>query len=83
MKKGKCPSLITGNHGRPVFEIAVRKRTCKRCGNEISKGSRSVRIPKPGSMGRRTFCCACLSDIIRQSRKDLDKLEREVSAKPE
>jgi len=81
MKKGKCPSLVTGNHGRPVFEIAGAKRKCKRCGTEISKGTRCVSIPKPGSMGRRTYCCTCLSNIIAQSRKDLDRLETELKTK--
>lgn len=76
--KGKCPSLVTGNHGRPVFEIAGRKRRCKRCGVEILKGERCVSIPIPGSMGKRTYCRSCLSKIIMQSRKDLDRLEKEL-----
>ncbi|MBA7699683.1 hypothetical protein ES703_108382 [subsurface metagenome] len=80
-KKGKCPSLVTGNHGKPVFEITGGKRKCKRCGKEILKGVRCVRIPIPGRMGSRTYCCACLSDFIGQSRKDLDKLEDEITAK--
>ena len=83
MKKGKCPSLVTGNHGKPVFEIAGGKRKCKRCSKEIFKGVRCVSIPIPGSMGHRTYCCVCLSNIIAQSRKDLDKLEREITKKPE
>lgn len=76
--RGRCPSLITGNHGRPVLEIAGGKRKCKRCGNEILKGNRCVSIPIPGSMGSRTYCCACLASIVAQSRKDLDKLEHEL-----
>jgi len=77
MKKGKCPSLVTGNHGRPSFKIAGKKSKCKRCGVEILKGDRCVNIPIPASMGRRTYCCSCLLDFIKQSRKDLDILERE------
>jgi hypothetical protein len=79
MKKGKCPSLITGNHGKPVFENAGAKRTCKRCNKEIFKGECCAKIPIPGSMGSRTYCCSCLSEIIEQSRKDLDKLENEIT----
>jgi hypothetical protein len=77
-KRGKCPSLITGNHGKPVFEVAGGKRTCKRCGDAILKDAQCVSIPKPGTMGARTYCCSCLREIIDQSRKDLDKLEKEL-----
>lgn len=77
-KRGKCPSLITGNHGKPVFKICGRKTTCKRCKNEILKGERCVDIPKPGSFGGRRVCCNCLQEMICKSRQDLDKLEREL-----
>lgn len=75
--RGKCPSLVTGNHGRPAFKIAGGKSKCKRCNCEIVKGTRCVSIPIPGSMGRRTYCCSCLLDIIKQSLLDLDRLEKE------
>jgi len=78
-KRGKCPSLITGNNGMPKFEIALRKRTCKRCETDISKDTKCVSIPKPGTMGGRTYCCDCLREIIEQSRRDLDKLEEELN----
>ena len=78
-KRGKCPSLVTGNSGRPVFKVAGRKSECKRCSCDIAKDVRCVSIPIPGSMGHRTYCCSCLLDIIKQSRLDLDQLERECN----
>jgi len=75
---GKCPSLITGNNGKPKLKIAGRKSKCKRCGNEILKGDLCVSIPKPGTFIKRTFCLDCLSKIIMQSRRDLDKLEQKI-----
>jgi len=78
MKRGKCPSFVTGNNGRPVFEVAERKRKCKRCSAEILKGEQCVNISTPGRMGGRTYCCSCLGEIINQSRKDLDKLEQKI-----
>lgn len=78
MKKGKCPSFVTGNNGRPILEIAGRKRKCKRCGADILKGKQCVSISIPGKMGGRTYCCFCLAEIIDQSRKDLDNLEQRI-----
>jgi hypothetical protein len=73
--RGKWPSLITGSHGRPKFELAKRKRTCTRCKIAIMGGTECVSIPVPGTMGGETYCCKCLLRIIEQSRKDLDELE--------
>lgn len=78
-KRGKCPSLITGNHGRPKFQIAAKKRTCKRCRSDIPKDDRCVFIPHPGTFGGRTYCCSCLQEIIEQSRNDLNELARDLS----
>ncbi len=74
--KGKCPSLITASHGKPQFETAKAKRTCKRCREKIEKNQKCASIPKPNSMGRQTFCLKCLKKIIEQSRKDLAKIEK-------
>jgi len=73
---GKCPSLITGNNGKPILKVVRRKTKCKRCGKEILKGNMCASIPKPGTLFKRTICLNCLSKIIAQSRKDLDELEQ-------
>jgi hypothetical protein len=78
--RGKCPSLITGSHGRPKFEVAKGKRTCKRCKSSIIRGTACVSIPVPGRMGSKTYCCTCLGHIIEKSRKDLTDIEAELSA---
>lgn len=81
MKKprGKCPSLISGSLGRPKFEVAMRKRTCKRCHSAITAGTKCVSIPVPGSMGDKTYCCNCLLRIIERSQKDLGGIRSKMS----
>lgn len=78
-KRGPCPSLIGGTHGSPQIEVAAGKRTCKRCGGEILKGSVSIVVPTPGGMGRRVYCRTCILEVIGQSRKDLDAFELELN----
>jgi len=78
--RGKCPSLITSNHGKPRFESAKRKRKCKRCNRSIMAGTDCVSIPTPGTMGARTYCLQCLLEIIKQSREDLDRLEEQANS---
>ena len=79
--KGKCPTLIAGNHGKPKFEIAKRKRTCKRCKEAILAHTDCVVIPKPGTMGKGPpYCYRCFHNIIKQTQKDLDELKEMVTA---
>lgn len=77
-KRGKTPSLIGGAAGKPKFVIAKKKRKCKRCKTEVCQGIKCVEIPIPGSMGSKTYCMDCFSEIISKSRQDLDQLEQLV-----
>jgi late competence protein required for DNA uptake (superfamily II DNA/RNA helicase) len=77
MKRGKCPSLISGK--KPKLKLAKAKRTCKRCDNTISKGERYASIPIPGSLGgSKTYCCDCLKEIIDKTILDLNEIEKLV-----
>jgi hypothetical protein len=81
-KRGKTPSLIGSGAGGSKFLVAPGKRTCKRCDHSISKGQHCVEVAKPGSMGHRTYCVSCYSDILSQSEVDLGKLKERLSALP-
>ncbi len=74
--KGRCPSLIAANHGKPKFEKAIKKRTCKRCKKTIPGGTDCVAIPTPGTMGSRIYCNQCFGKIIEQTQKDINELKK-------
>ena len=75
-KKGRTPSLISGK--RPSLTVAKRKRQCVRCEREIHSGSHCANVPIPGTMGDKTYCTACLLEIVEKSREDLDEIENEI-----
>ncbi len=79
-RRGRTPSLITSDSGKPKFVIAQRIRQCRRCETDIYKETKCVEVPIPGSMGHRTYCCDCLSKMISKSREDLDQLEQRLEA---
>ena len=74
--RGKCPSLISGTHGTPKKIVTAAKRTCKCCKGEIIKGESCFTVRIPGKQGYRNYCFECMTEVIKQSRKDVDKLER-------
>ena len=74
-KRGKSPSLIGGGAGASRFLEAAGKRTCKRCGAKIQKGTNCIEVAKPGSMGHRTYCRNCYREILKQTANDLKRLE--------
>ncbi len=77
-KKGKTPSLIGGGAGATRFVSARGPRKCSRCGARIGKGTNSVEVARPGTMGRRTYCKNCYAQIITKSEEDLAKLKVKV-----
>lgn len=77
-KKGKTPSLVSGGAGSIKFETALRKRTCRRCDGDILRGNKCAKVGIPGSFNSKTYCLSCFEDMIKQSRRDLDKLEQQV-----
>ena len=77
--RGKTPSLIGGGAGRSRFVRAKKKRTCKRCNQEILKGSWCAEVGIPGSMGSKTYCTDCYRNILEQSKRVLASLERQLA----
>lgn len=76
-KRGKTPSLIGGCAGRPKFEVAIRKRTCKRCDSKIIKGENCVKVSIPSGFGEKIYCLDCFADVIKQTQIDLTKISCE------
>jgi late competence protein required for DNA uptake (superfamily II DNA/RNA helicase) len=74
-EKGKTPSLITSMSGNPKIVVAKKKRTCKRCDQDIVNGAKCVEVPQPGTMGSKTYCCDCAQKMVEKSREDLDRFE--------
>lgn len=79
-KRGRIPSLVGGGAGAPKLVVAKRKRRCRRCEMELSQGTKCVQVAIPGSMGCRTYCVGCFSEMISKSREDLDRLEQWIKA---
>lgn len=77
-KRGKTPSLIGGGAGISRFVVAKRKRNCKRCDGTIPNGGNCIEVAIPGTMNSRTYCTNCYKEILVQSRKDLDELEKSL-----
>lgn len=78
-KRGKTPSLIGSGAGASKFTVARAQRHCKRCDGSISKGTDCVEVGKPGAMGHKTYCLDCYSEILAQTRQDLNRLETELA----
>lgn len=79
-KKGKTPSLIGGGAGAVRFVEARRARPCKRCAASITKNEPCLEVKKPGTMGHRTYCVDCFTDVLGQTQLDLNTLVDKVAA---
>ena len=76
--RGKTPSLIGGGAGHTNFVEAKKLRHCKRCGGDITRGTRCAAVSVPGTMNSKTYCMDCYKDILSQTRKDVASLEKEA-----
>ena len=79
-KRGKTPSLISGNAGTCNFISSPGKRHCKRCDDAIDAGCNCVEVNVPATMGHRTYCIDCFREMLAKSREDLDDLESQVDS---
>ena len=78
-KRGPRPSLIGGTHGTVSFHVAGRKSECRRCKEGMPKGTRFVRVTKPGKMGPgRAYCTDCFTEVLDQTQRKLDELRSEL-----
>jgi ferredoxin len=80
--KGKTPSLLSMSTGKPLVYICKKKSKCSRCKNDIIKNYKCFQIPKASSgfTSKKIFCVACTTEIVEQSKKDIAKIENEISA---
>jgi len=79
-KRGKTPSLIGGGAGACRFEVAKRKRTCKRCRFSIFGGTDCVEVDIPSTMGNKNYCIKCFMEILEQTQRDLNNLFAQAQA---
>ena len=78
-KRGPTPSLIGGTHGTVSFHVAGKKSECRRCKEDMPKGTRCVRVTKPSKMGPGTaYCTDCFSEVLDETQRKLDKLRAEL-----
>jgi hypothetical protein len=73
-KRGRIASLIGGGAGACKFEVAQRRRTCKRCGNSIERGINCAKVSVPSTMGSKCYCLRCFGDVLRQTQQSLNSL---------
>ena len=83
-KRGPTPSLIGGTHGTVSFHVAGKKSACRRCNEDMPKGTRCIRVTKPGKMGPGTaYCTDCFFEVLDETQRKLDELRAELhSARP-
>jgi len=72
--RGKTPSLLGSGAGSSKIVLAKKKRTCKRCYGEILGGNNCIEVAVPGTMGYKTYCKDCFSNILVQTKNDIAKL---------
>ena len=79
--KGRTPSLIGSSLGRPAVANCGRRTPCSRCGADILKGDTCYDVPQPRKLhsATRRFCGECFGRVLKQTRDDLDNLERSAS----
>lgn len=78
-KRGPTPSLIGGTHGTVSFHVAGKKSACRRCEGEMPKGTKCVRVTRPGRMGPGTaYCSACFAEVLDQTQRKLDELRNDL-----
>lgn len=80
-KRGPTPSLIGGTHGTASFHTAGKKFECRRCNEAITKGTRCVRVAKPGTMGSgAAYCMSCFAEVLDQTQRKLDELRAQLDS---
>ena len=78
-KRGRIPSLIGGTHGAVIFHVAGKKSECRRCDRDMPKGTRCVRVTKPGKMGAgRAYCTDCFVEVLDETQRKLDELRAKL-----
>lgn len=80
--RGKTPSLLSMSTGTPAQHVCERSTKCGRCKEAVSLNEDCFRIPRQSSGFTRKVihCVSCTRKIVRQTRKDLEKVEELLEA---
>jgi len=79
MVKGKTPSLLSKNVGKPSLSIVGRKSKCRRCRVVIIKGNQCVDISYGDYGSPRRYCLKCFEGIYLQTEKELKIIKSKFS----
>ncbi len=76
--KGKTPSLISGQNGRPKRVTVGKASKCHRCNSALSKGQTCIAIPQTGESfaKEKRVCDECFKLIIEQTLRDLNEIQQ-------
>jgi hypothetical protein len=77
MTRGKIPSLLSMNNGKPNLVEAKQAGKCKRCSAPYSKGSYIAGLPvrSSGFTNEKRYCSVCIVEIIIQTQTELDEIK--------
>jgi hypothetical protein len=79
-KRGKTPSLISGQAGQPKFAITGATRKCHRCGSKLAKGSICIEVKVPGTLSKRkNYCPDCFSEVLDKTLEDINNIKKQLS----
>lgn len=79
MSRGRIPSLLSLNCGRPNKVIVKRKSSCRRCKKELNCGDFCIDIPRRnGYTSSHRYCFDCFKEIINKTKIELNKIEVET-----
>jgi len=79
MSRGRVPSLLSVNSGKPKKAVVKRQSSCRRCKEIINVGDFCVEIPKRnGYTSYHRYCSNCFKEIMKKTRTDLDKIEEDI-----
>jgi len=82
MTRGKVPSLLSVNTGRPRRTTVKRKSACKRCNKELHSGDVCAEIPNhSGHKYYKRYCLSCFTEILAKTKSDLAKIETDIFSK--
>lgn len=77
MTRGKIPSLLSMNNGKPNLVQAKQAGKCKRCSTGYLKGDYVAGLPvrSSGFTNEKRYCSVCIVEIIVQTQTELDEVK--------
>src|SRR3989338_8621370 len=78
--KGKTPSLISGESGKPEFNKPLRVISCKRCKVHIATHEYFAGVPRTKSSHKslKKYCLKCFRQIMEKTKEDIQIIEQRV-----